>query len=141
MPPRGSETARRRVVPIAPDRRSNPRGVGERTIIGEIDSGRESSSIVGLYSAIHGLTAQSRVHSLSEGQHAILATQVLVQHLRWTTATTARFPLVAESYAGGAELPGGKAGDRDGVRVPPGADGIPADRHELGQRPVGQRPQ
>jgi hypothetical protein len=82
MPPRRGETAGRGVLAVAPHGGSDARGVGEWSVVDEVDATAASNPVARSEPSPNGFVAQAGTSGLSEGDDADLASKIVIQHLR-----------------------------------------------------------
>jgi len=67
-------------------------GVGERTVVDEVHAGRAAPPMTRPQPAVDGVLTESGHPRLHEGEHAILASQELVNHVGETAVAFRWFP-------------------------------------------------
>jgi hypothetical protein len=72
VPPCRGETASRSVLAVAPHDGSNPRSIGERSVVDEVDAAAASNPMTGSES-LHRLHTQAGASSLVERNHTVVA--------------------------------------------------------------------
>ena len=81
MPPSCGKPGGRSSAPIAPDGCSNPRGIGERSIVYEEDTSRAPPPMSGPDQPIDRVPSQAASFGLGERDDAIVATQEVIEHV------------------------------------------------------------
>jgi hypothetical protein len=69
---------------VTPHSGSNTCGVGEVPIIGEVDTARTSAPVTGTNPSLYGVETESRLARLRERNHAVLFTEIFIEHSCWT---------------------------------------------------------
>ena len=81
VPPSGGKPGGHSSVTVTPDGRPNPRGVSERSIVDEEDPSGAPPPMTGPDQSIDRKSAQSALFGLTESDHAIVAAQVVIEHV------------------------------------------------------------
>ncbi|MDT5244560.1 MAG: hypothetical protein QOD36_1936 [Mycobacterium sp.] len=80
MPPRRRETGGHGLLAVAPYGCPDARGVGEGSVVDEVDTASASTPAARPQPSPNGFVAQAGISGLSEGDDAVLASQIVIQH-------------------------------------------------------------
>ena len=91
VPPRSSKAARRGVTTVAPHRCSDAGGIGEWSVIDEIDAGPTSPPSARPNSSTDSLITKTEGSGLRHRDDAVMPAEMFIEHVHWTERGRMRF--------------------------------------------------